>query len=143
MKKINLIYWNKENFGDQLSPYIVSRLSGYSIRYKRGPVSLRYSLKEILSYVLKLKFSKISEMLFKWQNSLLAVGSIINLGNSKSTIWGSGFMNEKQPFYGGRVCAVRGVYTANKISNMGYETTDVYGDPALLLPLIFTPPHIR
>lgn len=141
MKKINLIYWNKENFGDQLSPYIVSRLSGLSIRFKRGSVSLRYSFKEILSYVLKLKFSKISEMLFKWQNSLLAVGSIINLGNSKSKIWGSGFMNEKQPFYGGTVCAVRGVYTANKISNMGYETTDVYGDPALLLPLIFTPPY--
>lgn len=86
MKKINLIYWNKENFGDQLSPYIVSRLSGYSIRYKRGTVSLRYSLKEILSYVLKLKFSEISEMLFNWQNSLIAVGSIINLGNSESTI---------------------------------------------------------
>lgn len=86
MKKINLIYWNKENFGDQLSPYIVSRLSGHSIRFKRGSVSLRYSFKEILSYVLKLKFTKISEMLFKWQNSLLAVGSIINLGNSESTI---------------------------------------------------------
>lgn len=140
MKKINLIYWNKDNFGDQLSPYIVSKLSGETIRYKRGTASLRYSFKEILSYVLRLKFAKISEMLFNWQDSLLAVGSIINLGNSKSKIWGSGFMNENQPFYGGKVCAVRGKFTAQKIAERGYETTDVYGDPALLLPLIFTPP---
>lgn len=34
MKKINLIYWNKNNFGDQLSPYIESKLSGEIIRYK-------------------------------------------------------------------------------------------------------------
>lgn len=26
MKKINLIYWNKDNFGDQLSPYIASKV---------------------------------------------------------------------------------------------------------------------
>ena len=51
MKKINLIYWNKDNFGDQLSPYIVSKLSGETIRYKRGTASLRYSFKEILSHV--------------------------------------------------------------------------------------------
>lgn len=58
MKKINLIYWNKDNFGDQLSPYIVSKLSGEIIRYKRGTASLRYSFKEILSHALRLKSLK-------------------------------------------------------------------------------------
>lgn len=48
MKKINLIYWNKSIFGDQLSPYIVSKLSGETIRYKRGTASLRYSFKACL-----------------------------------------------------------------------------------------------
>lgn len=48
MKKINLIYWNKSNFGNQLSPYIVSKLSGETNRYKRGTASLRYSFKACL-----------------------------------------------------------------------------------------------
>lgn len=141
MRKINLVYWNKENFGDQLSPYIIEHLSGMPICYKRGPASLRYSLKEIVSYLFRLRFDKISEMLFNWQDSLLAVGSIINLGNAKSKIWGSGFMLESQNFSGGEVYAVRGKYTAQKIGKMGFESTNVFGDPALLLPLIFTPPH--
>lgn len=34
MKYIKLVYWNKLNLGDLLSPYIVNKLSGLPVKYK-------------------------------------------------------------------------------------------------------------
>lgn len=139
MKKINVVYWNKPNFGDQLGPYIISKLSGCKIQYKRGPVSLKYNLKEIIKCIFSLKFATIKEMLFFWQKNILSVGSIINLGNKKSLIWGSGFMNVNQKCNGGFFYAVRGEYTNKKLISDGFKGCTTFGDPALLLPLIYHP----
>lgn len=138
-KKINLVYWNKANFGDQLSPYIIHKLSGCPIQYKRGPVSLRHSFGEIFANIITFKWKSIQEMLFNWQNNILAVGSIINLGNNNSYIWGSGFMSQKQKCHGGKFYAVRGKFTDQKLKSEGLEGCNTYGDPALLLPLIYHP----
>ena len=32
--KIKLVYWNFPNFGDQLSPFLVEKLTGKEIKYK-------------------------------------------------------------------------------------------------------------
>lgn len=138
-KRINLVYWNKPNFGDQLSPYIINKLSGLSIQYKRGSVSVRRSIKEILKYLICNNRKALKDMLFSWEHNIIGIGSVINLGNHKSHIWGSGFMNTDQTFYGGIACAVRGEYTNNKIISMGYSGCCVFGDPALLLPLVYEP----
>lgn len=129
-KRINLVYWNKPNFGDQLSPYIINKLSGLPIQYKRGPVSVRRSIKEILKYLICNNRKALKDMLFSWEHNIIGIGSVINLGNHKSHIWGSGFMI---------ACAVRGEYTNNKIISMGYSGCCVFGDPALLLPLVYEP----
>lgn len=145
MSKINLVYWNQPNFGDLLSPYIVSKLSGEKIQYKRGVASLRYSRKEIIQLIKSKDWDGLKEMLFNWQNSIVAVGSIINLGNSKSKVWGAGFMNSEQPFPGSKLYAVRGHYTREKLRSMGFNPCAVVGDPALLLPIIhkITPPELN
>lgn len=77
--------------------------------------------------------------MFFFEKNLLAVGSILAWGNKKSIIWGSGFMNKNESFRGGQVYAVRGKLTNEKLLAMGFKGCDVFGDPALLLPLLVSP----
>ncbi|MDO5482477.1 MAG: polysaccharide pyruvyl transferase family protein [Bacteroidaceae bacterium] len=136
--RINLIYWNENaNFGDQLSPYIISKLSGKTVHHKIAAISGKNLIKYLLRYPHKLRTLK--EYVLPFQKSILAVGSILSYGNSLSKIWGSGFMNETDLFYGGSVCAVRGKLSAEKIMKMGGHSCGVCGDPALLLPILYTP----
>jgi len=78
---------------------------------------------------------------------LLAVGSVINDLGVEATVWGSGILNEK---YGAKVAAksreirldiraVRGPITQKLLVGMGYRVPSVYGDPAMLMPLFYTP----
>lgn len=137
--KIKLVYWNKPNFGDILSPYIISKLSGKEIIYKEGYFGIKYCIKRLLKLILTLNIKQIKSVLFPWEKNLLSIGSIISLGNKYSIVWGSGFINEKQIFKGGIICAVRGKYTDLKLRKDGFCGTSVYGDPALLIPLFISP----
>lgn len=143
MKKINLIYWHGLNFGDLLNPYVINKLydkEGGTIRCKSGVLSFKESLKIFIKRLIKCDKTIGSDKVLAWEKSLLCIGSIINLGNSKSIIWGAGLMNTRQIFHGGTILAVRGRYTNDILLKRGYKGTNIYGDPALLLPLIYTPP---
>lgn len=141
MSKIKLVYWSGTNLGDYLSPFIISKLSGKSIKYKgfyflgkKGQLNL------LFSYIIgKISRKQLSETLFFFEKNVLGIGSIISWGNKRSIIWGSGFMNQDEHIRGGKVFAVRGRLTNEKIINDGYEGCNVFGDPALLLPLIVKP----
>lgn len=137
--KINLVYWNAPNFGDKLSPYLVGKLSGQKIIYKSRICGFKNFIKRLLRYIVFLEFNKMQSILFGWQKNLLCIGSILNSGNKHSVIWGSGFMHEQETFRGGIVCAVRGKYTNNKLKAVGFTGTSVYGDPALLMPILISP----
>ena len=74
------------------------------------------------------------------------IGSIIDwMGNEKSTVWGSGILNKissgestkKLSYRINNVHAVRGCYTRNRLLEAGVACPEVYGDPALLMPLIY------
>lgn len=141
MKQIKLVYWNELNLGDLLSPYIVNKLSGVSIRYKGFyQVGIRGQIGFLLDFLSgKMSAKAFLETLFFFEKNLLAVGSIIRWGNKRSTVWGSGFMNWNESFNGGKVLAVRGKLTNDKLISMGFKGCNVFGDPALLLPLIVSP----
>lgn len=136
MKYINLIYWNDCNFGDELSPIIVEKLSGCFVRYKQ-----KVSFLGFCKAVLCCNFRKLKSALYPFQKSFSAVGSIINLCNKNTTVWGSGFMNGDEYFRGGRICALRGKLSCEKLKKetKGKMVCDVWGDPALLLPLLYVP----
>ena len=137
---IKLVYWNeKDNLGDLLSPYIVQALSGKEIIHKSAFMSIRGILVHIYRYIKNWNIKGLKELLYPYEKNLLAIGSIIAWGNTQSLIWGSGFMREEENFRGGRIFAVRGKYTNDKLKRMGYAGTQVLGDPALLLPLCFNP----
>lgn len=141
MRTVKLVYWNGKNLGDYLSPFIISKLSGLPIKYKDNYILGRKGQgKIILDYILKkVTWKKLTETLFFFERNVLGIGSIIAYGNKKSLIWGSGFMNQNEHIRGGKILAVRGRLTNEKIINDGYKGCNVFGDPALLLPLIVKP----
>lgn len=74
---------------------------------------------------------------------LYGIGSIITAGAQDCTIWGSGLLNTRIL---GRlsnrkldVRAVRGPLTRAVLMDWGYTVPEVYGDPAILMPLIYNP----
>lgn len=138
MKCIKLVYWDGLNLGDYLSPFIINKLSGRSIKY-RSPYffGIKGQLSLLQNYIVgKITKTQLRETLFFFEKNILGIGSIISWGNSKSIIWGSGFMKWNEFFRGGKVLAVRGKLTNEKIIDSGYKGCNVFGDPALLLPLI-------
>lgn len=101
------------NLGDILTPYIVSKLTGRKVQFTQQ------------------KSAK-----------LIAVGSIARLAPAGCKVWGSGAMrigdkyNPRAIFH-----AVRGPITRQELKKQNISCPEVYGDPALLLPLFYQPSH--
>lgn len=142
-KKLNLIYWDSKNFGDYLNKYLVEHLTGNPTQHKEWDTYYKSSLRLLLSCLYRSRYSFLKKIIFKWQTTYLCIGSIISWSNKNSKIWGAGFMNENENFNGGQIYAVRGICTANKLRDLGYTVPNVFGDPALLLPLIIKKKNIR
>lgn len=76
---------------------------------------------------------------------LSTVGSILDNGVNDCTVWGSGLLREKpsqlvRPLTKKLdIRAVRGPRTAAVLRSRGYKCPEVYGDPAILLPLLYQP----
>jgi pyruvyltransferase len=122
----NLVWWGGENgdknnwnWGDQLNPWLFSKIKGVSIeKINRIPLS---SEELIPRYYM--------------------IGSILNYIYSPDIeVWGSGLGFHKVPlkFFPKKIHAVRGPLTRRALINFGCDCPDVYGDPALLLPRYYT-----
>ncbi|WP_187444069.1 polysaccharide pyruvyl transferase family protein [Sphingobacterium phlebotomi] len=135
MKKVNLIYWDKDNFGDALNPFLIAELSGMPVQHKDIELSLKDRLSLLVKSILTFRFSYCKRIIFPWQTTIVAIGSTIHWAHKKSIIWGAGFMNQGNRYRGGEVVAVRGKLTDAKLESQGIKTCGVYGDAALLLPL--------
>ena len=104
-----------DNFGDLLGPYLVARLTPPRPAY---PTDLTNSSRVLYS-----------------------VGSILHLTDRPGVVWGAG-INFKvprplPPRPGSLdVRAVRGPLTARTLAALGVRVPQVFGDPALLLPLV-------
>jgi pyruvyltransferase len=108
-------YWHRsQNFGDQLTPYIIEKMTGRKVVYV--------------------------EQMSQEMPTLMVTGSILSSPVFNSEIWGNGFAwyheEVRKPL---KVHAVRGPLTRDKLLKGGVECPDVYGDPGLLLPRIYTP----
>lgn len=136
-RKINLIYWNNPNYGDCLSPYIINKLTDRQVLYKEKYRGFKGCIKQIIYLIKHKRYKEIRYVHLPIENTLIAIGSIISFSTNKSNIWGTGFISNKDPFYGGKVYAVRGKFTRNRLLKMKVDCPEVYGDPALLLPLVF------
>jgi pyruvyltransferase len=102
------------NYGDILSKYLVEKITGKRVVLspKTGPNRVN-----------------------------LVIGSIINMATTKyCDIWGCGIISKGQTAQkGAKFFAVRGPLTRQSLLRTGHECPEVYGDPALLLPIYYTP----
>lgn len=82
---------------------------------------------------------------------LLTIGSVLSMGKFDATVWGSGIHVEesvtrifKQSRYRKYdIRAVRGPVTQFILNAAGYKCPSVFGDPAILMPLIYMPKNIE
>lgn len=115
--KVPLNYFTyRPNFGDLLSPWLVHRMTGREVvRADRS------------------------------EPHYVAIGSIVSQGTEHSIYWGTGAYGtegRKEVPQNARFTAVRGPLTRAKLSaskGFGISVPEVYGDPALLLPLYYRP----
>lgn len=75
------------------------------------------------------------------REELFMIGSIIHKCKSNTIIWGSGCINAELKIKNKpkKVTAVRGPLTREVLLKNGIECPEIYGDPALLLPLLYKP----
>ena len=119
---VNLHWWDlggaMQNVGDALSPVVVSYLKEQNgITTDASP---------------------------KGTAHLYAIGSIIDGAYQNATIWGSGLLRGKGRYWWNRfrkldIRCVRGPETRRALLGNGYHCPELYGDPAILMPLIYQP----
>lgn len=108
------------NWGDELNYFLLREITGKNVS----------SYIDLIGYYNRAKYN------------YLVIGSIIeDFTNSNSIIWGSGAIAGEKPLKSipHKVCAVRGKLSRNYLLSQGVECPDIYGDPALLLPLLYNP----
>lgn len=132
------------NFGDELNPYIIAKLTGKKVRHLLIPDSKyarvnrsfklysqkRISLRDFIFVLLSLRARKY----------YVAIGSVIEwIGGKDCHVWGAGLMNKNGIIKSANFHAVRGQVTKNRLIELGHNLPEAIGDPALLLPIIFRP----
>lgn len=143
MKKIKLVYWNGVNFGDALNPYLISRLSGMDVAHKVKIFGFKNNVRIFLSSLVHGNFSKLNTMVKPHEKYITAIGSNLSGSSKHCKVWGTGFWTCQDEFHGGEVLAVRGKVSDEKMRRMGYKGCEIYGDAALLMPLIYKPQVVK
>lgn len=108
------------NFGDDINKILIGLLSN----------------KKVIPY----KFSIIGKLFNK--EKYMCIGSIISMFNLRnSIIWGTGILSSKFTINGHpkKIISVRGPLTRQCLIKNGFKCPEIYGDPALLLPLFYNP----
>lgn len=119
---IRLFWWNDlenknglYNYGDLLSRYLVKKIS------KKIVISSNHKYNRF-----------ITKFITKYY---LCIGSILSAVSENSIVWGSGILSKKEKVKRAKFFAVRGPETRSHLLELGFSVPEVYGDPALLLPL--------
>lgn len=109
-------YPEHQNLGDELNYYLLKELTG----------------KQIVNY---------GNMYLHCIINYCCIGSIIDsLVNADSIIWGAGIISDDRPIKCKplKIYAVRGECTRRRLLSSGIDCPKVFGDPALLLPLVYS-----
>jgi pyruvyltransferase len=110
------LFWfkNTQNFGDSLNPILINTITGEKVEWVKS-----YSPKE----------------------HYITIGSILGSATKDTIVWGSGFISENKHCFEKpkKVCAVRGPKSREILIKDGIECPEIYGDPALLVPKIYSP----
>ena len=151
MASIN-VFWYKHpeghgNFGDELNPYIIGKLSGKKVHFHYPYYIEESKINLIKAIIYRLIVEKKVKGFFEWEEwkplldkkVIVAIGSVIEVANKSTVVWGAGVMWQDIKINESTFLAVRGKYTQKRIQELGFKVPKVVGDPALLLPLVYQP----
>lgn len=151
MNKINL-YWFQHkaghgNFGDELNPYIIGKLSSAEINhldaeYINDNKILIFKILFVHLFTKKISLSFFIKYCYlnfiKKPHLFVAIGSVLQFCKTNNvTVWGSGMLSSNSILPNARYIAVRGFETVDRIKELGFEAPEIVGDPAILLPLLY------
>ena len=109
------------NWGDDLNYYFLKELTDL-------PIVMYHNFKIAKWFHLK---------------NYLCIGTLldaVNYSNEHTIVWGSGVSGQERTFvHPENILAVRGPKTKEFCDRYGVHCSKVYGDPALLLPLVYQP----
>jgi pyruvyltransferase len=108
-------YWwhERDNFGDKLTPYLIEKIG------KKQAVWVCPGTPVETNFV---------------------CGSVLTHNTTYGIVWGSGLIaNEKPNHKPKEIRAVRGMLTYQRFLDAGIECPPVFGDPGLVLPLVYRP----
>lgn len=112
-----MFWWRgpPDNFGDWIGPYLYRARTGHEPLYRRpnnrSPTT-----------------------------TLVTAGSLIHTVQQDCVVWGSGIIRRNSPVRRPQeTLAVRGPLTRQRFLVLGYPCPEVYGDPAILMPLHCNP----
>lgn len=109
-----------KNFGDALNTPLVEYLSGRKVLPSKNISRFLFSL-------------------FKFENYAV-IGSILQWIKNNSEVWGAGYITDQEKvIVPSKIYAVRGPNTRDVYLSKNIPCPEVYGDPALLFPLIYHP----
>lgn len=113
MNYVRALWCMSQNFGDALNPWLIGKLSGKAVAYvDQNEQSLKY----------------------------VVCGSILNWCDERCIAWGPGVANDNDNIRPGvDIRAVRGPLTKACAERSSLVCPDVFGDPALLIPEVYTP----
>ena len=119
MSDLNIVYWRRDNnnWGDAISPVIASYMSGGVNTHYIDPVDCTTNV-----------------------TRYAVIGSILQaIKSDRTEVWGSGFISKepKGVCIPKRIHSVRGPLSRRVYTRLGIKCPEIYGDPALLMPLIY------
>lgn len=149
MKYINAFWFTKHkspNFGDEITPYLFEKLSNKKVKRVFVFPTKHNKVFEVIILLKgwlfnKYNFSDVKAYFYGWfvKQYILSIGSILHFNFSpKAIVWGAGIIHAKSNVNPAKFIAVRGSITQNRIKALGYIAPDVIGDPAVLLPKIYS-----
>jgi pyruvyltransferase len=139
-KKYHRLKWLRYNYGDITRPVKRRRVNVYYFKRAGGIDNVGDLLSPVIVDFMKEKNGIVDRPLNKTVR-LFAIGSILDLASSDMVVWGSGLRNNKSlpPEVNFDIRAVRGPRTRDKLLRNGFSCPEIFGDPALLLPLFYNP----
>lgn len=135
---------NYSREGNKISNHVVN-LEWYKDDLNLGD----YLSKVVVNHMTSIKGIKLSDCSFdRKRKHLMAIGSLLGgRGDFNATVWGSGIRNFssvkglalKRFYQKLDIRAVRGPFTKSALEQCGFRCPEVYGDPAVLMPCVYTP----
>jgi len=115
-------WYEPRNFGDWIGPYLFWKITG------KRPLFCRPA--------------RIGGRIPNRATTVASAGSILRhiVVPDKVRVWGSGIISMNDTFQRPlKIHAVRGPRSMKRVRELGYECPEVFGDPAILLPKVYTP----